>query len=68
MRLYGGRAGTTIYGLLFSGFAVASLLGGWLAKQLAVDTLFSLMAVLSLLAAALCGALSPIASLPASQL
>lgn len=69
-RMFGSKAGTVIYGVLFSAFAIASVLGGYLTKALVQSfgygTVFKIMAAMSVLATLLVSRLFPIASFSAS--
>lgn len=65
-RLFGSRAGAVVYGVLYSAFAIASVIGGVMTKYMAVtfgySLLFRVMAVMSLLATLLVQFLHPIKS------
>ena len=65
-RMFGPRSGAVIYGCMYSAFAVASIFGGTLTKAM-VSTLgyaavFKIMAVMSLVAAAMVQWLKPLPS------
>lgn len=63
-RMFGSKAGTVIYGILFSAFAIASVLGGAMTKALVKSfgygTVFKIMAGMSLLATLLVSRLTPV--------
>lgn len=63
-RIFGPRAGTVIYGILYSAFALASIVGGILTKTLVQqqgwNTVFHTMSVMSLVATILVSRLQPI--------
>jgi len=65
-KIFGPKAGATIYGLLYSAFAFASVVGGILTKSLAKSIgwqgLFIVMAAMSLSATLLVQLLTPVAS------
>lgn len=69
-RIFGPKAGTVIYGVIYSAFAIASVVGGMLTKSLAVSvgysTLFRVMAAMSIVATCLVQFLGPLQSQPAS--
>jgi MFS family permease len=69
-RIFGPNAGATIYGVIYSAFATASVGGGLLTKvlvqSLGWEKVFQTMAVMSLLATMLSTLLLPLASYPAS--
>lgn len=64
-RIFGPEAGTVIYGLIYSAFALASVAGGFLTKMLVVslgwEKVFQVMAAMSLLATALATLVTPVA-------
>lgn len=64
-RMFGPEAGTVIYGLVYSAFALASVMGGFLTKMLVVslgwEKVFQVMALMSLAATALATFVKPIA-------
>ena len=69
-RMFGPRAGATIYGVMFSAFGVASVFGSSLTKALAAtygwNGTFSVLAVLSAIATIIVSQLQPIASFKGS--
>jgi predicted MFS family arabinose efflux permease len=69
-RMFGPRSGTVIYGMVYSAFALASVLGGFATKlmlqTLGWEKVFQVMAGMSLLATAMGGLLMPVAQYPAS--
>lgn len=69
-RMFGPKAGAVIYGVIYSAFAIASVVGGMLTKSLAVTMgygkLFQVMAVMSIIATGLVQFLGPIQTQPAS--
>lgn len=69
-RMFGPKAGAVIYGVIYSAFAIASVVGGILTKSLAVTVgysrLFQVMAVMSIIATGLVQFLRPLASESAS--
>jgi OFA family oxalate/formate antiporter-like MFS transporter len=72
LKLFGTKAGTTIYGLLFSAFAVASISGGFLTKSLVkvygFGLIFKIMAGMSLVSMLLASRLTPITSYEQSSI
>lgn len=69
-RMFGPKAGTVVYGILFSAFAIASVLGGYMTKALVKSfgygTVFKIMAAMSVLATLLVSKIKPISSFSAS--
>lgn len=65
-RLFGSKYGTTIYGLLYTGFAIASIIGGVMTKalvhKLGYGKVFQLLAVMSIVANLLLRMLQPVPS------
>lgn len=65
-RMFGPRAGTVLYGVIYSAFAIASVVGGMLTKKLSMtvgyEVLFQVMAVMSIVATGLVQFLKPLAS------
>jgi OFA family oxalate/formate antiporter-like MFS transporter len=65
-RIFGPRAGATIYGMIYSAFATASVGGGiltkMLVKSLGWELVFQTMAVMSVLATLLSTLLMPLAN------
>mmetsp|Transcript_10380 Transcript_10380/g.11205 ORF Transcript_10380/g.11205 Transcript_10380/m.11205 type:complete len:500 (+) Transcript_10380:127-1626(+) len=63
-RMFGFKAGTIIYGIIYSAFAIASILGGMLTKSLVksfgYETVFKIMAGMSILATAMVSILKPL--------
>lgn len=63
-RIFGPEAGTVIYGLIYSAFALASVVGGFLTKMLVVslgwEKVFQVMAFMSLVATALATLVTPV--------
>ncbi len=62
--MFGFKAGTIIYGIIYSAFAIASILGGMLTKSLVksfgYETVFKIMAGMSILATAMVSILKPL--------
>ncbi len=71
VRMFGPKAGTTIYGVLYSAFAIASVAGGMLTKSLVKSygygIVFQVMAAMSLIATAMVSQLKPVKYFPMSQ-
>ena len=69
-KMFGPRAGATIYGVLFNGFGIASVFGSSLTKALAASYgwkgTFGVLSAFSLLATVIVAGLQPIATLPGS--
>lgn len=69
-RIFGPQAGTVIYGVLYSAFALASVVGGLLTKALVKSKgwtfVFQTMAVMSLVGTGLVTKLFPVKSYPGS--
>ena len=65
LRMFGPRAGSTIYGILFSAFGIASVGGGkmtqLLVSSLGWSTLFKVQAAMTLVATIIVTILQPIA-------
>lgn len=63
-KLFGPKAGATIYGGLYSAFAVASIVGGILTKilikKLGWEGVFNVLAAMSVVGTALVQVLSPV--------
>lgn len=72
VRLYGTKAGTVIYGVLYSAFAIASVVGGMLTKSLVksfgYETVFKVMAAMTVVATALVSQIKPVGSFNGSQI
>lgn len=70
-KMFGPKNGAVVYGILFSAFAIASVVGGALTKMLSIqygwNRVFHLLAGLSLLANLLLTQVQPIAKLPFSS-
>lgn len=71
-RMFGPKAGATVYGLLFSGFGIASVAGGILTKVVSKkygwEVLFQILAAMSLLATGIVSAVKPLASYSGSTI
>ncbi len=71
VRMFGSKAGTTIYGMLYSAFAIASVAGGMLTKAMVkthgYDVVFQVMAAMSLIAKLLVTFLKPVKQFTMSQ-
>jgi len=69
-RIFGPKAGTVIYGVVYSAFAIASVVGGIVTKlmvrSLGWTRVFQTLALMSIIATALVSILSPIISYPGS--
>ena len=70
--LFGPKAGTVIYGMLYSAFATASVVGGIVTKLMVKSVgwamVFQTLAFMSIVATVLVSALTSIASYPGSVL
>ena len=70
-KMFGPKAGATIYGIMFSAFGIASVFGSMLTKALAASYgwpgTFNTLAGLSLVATAIVTFLTPIQSMPSSS-
>lgn len=70
-KMFGPKNGAVVYGILFSAFAIASVVGGTMTKMLSIqygwNRVFHLLAGLSLLANLLLSQVQPIKKLPYSS-
>jgi predicted MFS family arabinose efflux permease len=70
-RMFGPKQGPTIFGAMFSAFALASIVGGMLTKglvkSLGYKTVFYVMAGMSILATLMVSLLKPTQSYPESS-
>lgn len=71
-RMFGPKAGTVIYGVMYSAFAIASVVGGALTKAIVqsfgYSTVFRIMAVMSIVATFLVSFLTPLAAQASSAI
>ena len=71
-RMFGPKAGTVIFGVVYSAFAIASVVGGIVTKLMVKSVgwamVFQTLAFMSIVATVLVSALTSIASYPGSVL